>query len=674
MTEIKTKEKTSYSQVLNVDNSILLDINFDEIDPPLDNPNKRKLKEIISNEHDNGTIFKTPQSVRKRKRRISHADETRRSKESSLVSKTSISSEISSQDILKCIAIDNLELTQTNESLNELEHDDEYSNVITNPTTNSQYIENRLQRNPEAGSSPNELNCNQSKGINDENEHATKNKTPKQVSKYKKLLPVSSFAFREMGSFFGLTKHQKAFILQTKNIEKLYEWQEECLGLRAIHDRSNLIYALPTSGGKTLVAEIAMIREVLLRKRNVIFVLPYVSIVQEKINDLMPFAVEFDFLLEEYCAGKGSIPPIKRRKKNTIFISTIEKSQILFDSLYENNRLNEVGMIVVDELHMLGDEKRGYHLEVLLSKAVFHKQPHIQIIAMSATISNLKEIARFLNADVYTREFRPVELKEYVKIGSDIFSVDGKTRYISDAFKVSRNDFGKEYTRQMLKRDPDHLAALSLEIIPKSSCLIFCATKQNCENVAKLLTELLPQELIEWKKEEKSTLMEHIKADANGRICPILAKTIPFGIAYHHSGMTNDERKHLEEAYRCNIICIICCTSTLAAGVNLPARRVIIRSPYVGQHFLTLSRYKQMIGRAGRAGKCSSGESILVCDPKDYQKLTTLLCSKMDETISGFVQDVSGMFIETVILNLIGTKVATSIDDLIDFFKCSLLS
>jgi POLQ-like helicase len=121
------------------------------------------------------------------------------------------------------------------------------------------------------------------------------------------------------------------------------------LNLRAIHDRSNLIYALPTSGGKTLVAEIVMTREVVLRKKNVIFVLPYVSIVQEKVQDLMPFALEFDFLVEEYCAGKGKK---NTRKKNTIYICTIEKSQILFDSLYENGRLGEIGLIVVDELHM----------------------------------------------------------------------------------------------------------------------------------------------------------------------------------------------------------------------------------------------------------------------------------------------------------------------------------
>jgi POLQ-like helicase len=487
------------------------------------------------------------------------------------------------------------------------------------------------------------------------------------------VLPEMSMSMKipRPGPFFGLTLSHKKFLLETKKIDDLYDWQKECLSLRAIQERTNLIYALPTSGGKTLVAEIAMFREVLLRKKNVIFILPFVSIVQEKVQDLMPFAVEYNFLVEEYCAGKGQIPPVKRTKRHAIYICTIEKGSILLDSLYGLNRQNEIGLVVVDELHSLGDDQRGYVLESFLTKVV--QMPLIQVIGMSATISNLTEVASFLKADIYTRDFRPVELTEYAKIGCDIFSIDSNANSVKDAFKKVRS-CGAKYDQNMSRCDPDHLVELVVEIVPKNSCLVFCATKKNCENVAILLANNLPLELKNYKCTQKKSLIESMKADSNGQMCKILAQTLPFGVAYHHSGLTRDERKRIEDAYRNGLIQIICCTSTLAAGVNLPAKRVIIRSPHVGKSFLTLTKYKQMVGRAGRAGKCDAGDSIVICSPKDFENLTNLLCSQMDETISGYITNSNYKYLKTSILNLIGMTKANSIDNLIDHFKNSLLN
>lgn len=136
----------------------------------------------------------------------------------------------------------------------------------------------------------------------------------------------------------------------------------------AIEKRNNLIYALPTSGGKTLVSEIIILREIICRRRNCLFILPYVSIVQEKIWALSPFAVQLDFLLEEYAGGKGCLPPRKRRNKRSIYIATIEKGLALFDSLIEASRVNEIGLIVIDELHIVGEGGRGAILETLLTK------------------------------------------------------------------------------------------------------------------------------------------------------------------------------------------------------------------------------------------------------------------------------------------------------------------
>ncbi|VEN57914.1 unnamed protein product, partial [Callosobruchus maculatus] len=237
-------------------------------------------------------------------------------------------------------------------------------------------------------------------------------------------------SFQCLGPFYGLPNKLKELIKLYKGIDEMYDWQDECLRLPAIESRKNLIYALPTSGGKTLVAEILMFREIMCYRRNAIFILPYVSIVQEKVWALSPFGIALDFLVEEYASSKGIYPPRKRRRKNSVYVATIEKALGIINSLIESGRLHEIGLIVVDELHLIGEEGRGATLEACLTKIMFLKDSFlfhiadIQIIGMSATIGNLPDISKFLNADIYTKNFRPVELVEYVKCGKEICKVN----------------------------------------------------------------------------------------------------------------------------------------------------------------------------------------------------------------------------------------------------------
>uniref|UniRef100_A0A6P7FQQ0 Helicase POLQ-like n=1 Tax=Diabrotica virgifera virgifera TaxID=50390 RepID=A0A6P7FQQ0_DIAVI len=368
----------------------------------------------------------------------------------------------------------------------------------------------------------------------------------------------SKSVFVPLGPFYGLPLKVKQLIQQYKGIEELYDWQDECLKLPAIESKRNLIYGLPTSGGKTLVAEILMFRELLCCRKNAIFILPYVSIVQEK--------------------NMIEIPA---------FYSVVKCS----------------------------------------SKA------NIQIIAMSATIGNIADLCKFLNADVYTKNFRPVELTEYVKCTNKIAKVNwnytNEEDILTDHKKI---DF--KYSDSIQKLDPDMLGGLVMEVIPNGSCLIFCPSKKNCENVANLLCKLCKPELKKYKQAEKEQLIHALK-DEGGILCDILAVSIQYGIAYHHSGLTSDERRIIEEGFRAGIIYVICCTSTLAAGVNLPAKRVILRSPYIGKDFINLSRYKQMVGRAGRAGLGETGESILITQPPDLPKVVELMMSPMNRAMSG---------------------------------------
>ncbi|CAK6983025.1 helicase POLQ-like, partial [Scomber scombrus] len=416
----------------------------------------------------------------------------------------------------------------------------------------------------------------------------------------------------DLGPFFGLPTKVKDLIYNLRGIKSLYDWQETCLNLDCVHQRKNLIYSLPTSGGKTLVAEILILRELLCRKKDCLFILPYISLVQEKVRGLASFGLELDFMVEEYAGSKGKFPPMKKRKQRSLYIATIEKAHSLVNSLIETDRLDHLGLVVVDELHMLGDGSRGAVIEMTLAK-VLYVSKMTQIIGMSATLGNIKDLQTFLKAENYTNDFRPVQLKEYVKLNDTIYEVDPKEE---DCFRLSR-PLNYKYSSSMQKIDPDHIIALVTEVIPNHSCLVFCPTKKNCENVASMICKYLKEDFLRHREKEKSVLLRDLKDSGNGSVCPVLRRTVPFGLAYHHSGLTSEERKLVEEAYSNGVLCLLTCTSTLAAGINLPARRVILRSPYVATDFLKRSQYKQMVGRAGRAGIDTEGESILILQDRD---------------------------------------------------------
>ncbi|KAL6078258.1 hypothetical protein STEG23_006515 [Scotinomys teguina] len=470
----------------------------------------------------------------------------------------------------------------------------------------------------------------------------------------------------DIGPFYSLPSKVRDLYAQLKGIKKLYDWQHTCLTLSSVQKRKNLIYSLPTSGGKTLVAEILMLQELLCRQKDVLMILPYVAIVQEKISSLSSFGIELGFFVEEYAGSKGRFPPTKRREKKSLYIATIEKGHSLVNALIESRRISTLGLVVVDELHMIGEGSRGATLEMTLAKVLYTSKT-TQIIGMSATLNNVEDLQEFLKAEYYTSQFRPVELKEYLKVNDTIYEVDGRA---ADGMTFSRL-LNYKYSDALKRMDPDHLVALVTEVIPNYSCLVFCPSKKNCENVAEMLCKFLSKDYLKHREKEKCEVIKNLRNVGGGKVCPVLKRTIPFGVAYHHSGLTSDERKLLEEAYSTGVLCLLTCTSTLAAGVNLPARRVILRAPYVAREFLRRNQYKQMIGRAGRAGMDTVGESILLLQEKDKEQVLELINGPLENCYSHLVEEFT-KGIQSLFLSLIGLKIATSLSDVYQFMNGTL--
>jgi len=481
----------------------------------------------------------------------------------------------------------------------------------------------------------------------------------------------------DVGPFYGLPSVVGELYHKHKGVKELFPWQVKCLSSAPVKNKTNLLYSLPTSGGKTMVAEIIMLQEILCYKRNVVFVLPYVSLVQEKIRSLTPFALELGFHLEEYAGSRGKFPPVKRRHKQNLFICTIEKAHSLFNSLVAEGRESELGLVVVDEVHMLGEQGRGANLESFLTKLSYVSEKRgteVQLVAMSATVGNLSELATFLKADLFTDKYRPVELREFVKVGRDVMEVKSDE---GEQFKFCRKVSEAE---QLMKQiDEDAVSQLVLEVFPEHSVLLFCDSKKRCENVSEMVAKVISiscdkkNSIIEFKQKEKMALLSALSSEGSGFICPTLRRTIPYGLAYHHSGLTMDERKLLEEAFLSGTIGVICCTSTLAAGVNLPARRVIIRSPFMGRNQLTNAQYKQMVGRAGRAGMDTHGESFLLVKENLTRIVPDIVVAPVEKCFSS-LHTGGGRGLPALILNCLYLGLISTPGDINDLLNYSLMS
>lgn len=139
-------------------------------------------------------------------------------------------------------------------------------------------------------------------------------------------------------------------------------------------------------------------------------ILPYISLIHEKANSLNSITSSLNLVISTYSGADGG----NRLSEGThIAISTIEKANGIINRLIEEDRLNELGIVVVDELHTLGEAQRGYLLEIIMTKLLIYKKSKIQIIGLSATIPNIEIISKWLKGYYYICNYRPVPLHEY---------------------------------------------------------------------------------------------------------------------------------------------------------------------------------------------------------------------------------------------------------------------
>lgn len=466
-----------------------------------------------------------------------------------------------------------------------------------------------------------------------------------------------------------------------KGIVKMFDWQVKCLNNpRVLMENRHLVYSAPTSAGKTLVSEILMIKSVLERKKKALLILPFVSVVREKMFYLQDLLSSSGIRVDGFFGGYS---PPGGFEATQLAICTIEKANSIVNKLLEQNKLDTLGIIVVDEVHLIGDPNRGYILELLLAKILYmtKKYPAIQIqlVAMSATLPQLELLCQWLQADMFTTDFRPVALNEMMKVNRHIYN--NKMEIIRSLDE--ENDYGN---------DQDNIAQLCLETIAdKCSVIVFCPTKERCEKLAVFVAETIQGFLkkdSEFAERIKGAVQMDRLAEVKSQLklnCPtgldhVLSKSVSYGCAFHHASLTTEERDIIETSFKNGALKLIAATSTLSSGVNLPARRVIIRTPMFGGKVMSSLVYKQMIGRAGRTGKDTVGESILVCTEQNrasgeelvmaqiLNPITSCLVTKTPD--DGVEYNMNNM--KRVLLEIIAAGVATTNDDLKLFVHSTL--
>lgn len=371
---------------------------------------------------------------------------------------------------------------------------------------------------------------------------------------------------------------------------------------RGILDGKNILVTTPTASGKTLIAMMAIVKAIE-RGLKAVYLTPLRALASEKYDDLK--------ILEQLDLGSGRKIKVavatgdydssgKELASADVVVLTNEK----MDTLFRHNAewLGDVGLFVSDEVHLLGDRERGPTLEMMLTKIRRH-YTQAQIVALSATVANSDEIAGWLACELVESNWRPTKLVEGVYEYGTVKMSDGTK------FQVDSSDASSAV----------NIAIDSLD--GGGQALIFAETRKRAASLAAKAAEGVYRRLDKATKEQAARASSEIldRGD-DSELTKTLAQLVTKGVAFHHAGLGSSSREVVEDSFKKGVIKLLTATPTLAAGVNLPARRVVIASilrydsDYGGSMPISILEYKQLCGRAGRPKYDTAGEAIIVSE------------------------------------------------------------
>lgn len=442
--------------------------------------------------------------------------------------------------------------------------------------------------------------------------------------------------------------------IKRKGLSELYPPQEGAIRAGLLEGRS-LVVASPTASGKTLIAIMAAFVKVK-GGRKVIYLAPLRALATEKyseFSELSEFGIRTAISTGDYDTSGESLG------KADIIVLTNER----FDSIMRQrvSWLGSVGLFIADEVHLAGNDSRGPTLEMILTK-ILHLGLDAQILSLSATISNAGMVAEWLRSEPVEVDWRPVPLRQGVYDYSRIVFTDGEER------PLPRSTYG-----------PPIDAAMET-LRGGGQALVFANTRRRAVSLATRASELTQRFLDEGEKKAVAEAARRILSSGEETsLSKLLAEIVAKGSAFHHAGLEAEHRRIVEDYYRARAIKLLASTPTLAMGLNLPARRVVVADmtrydvESGGNTEISVLEYRQMAGRAGRPQYDKYGETVII--PPSYRSASQVLehyASEPPEPIMSKLAEESAMRMHT--LATIATAVGLSKADLDGLFDKTLLA
>ncbi len=350
---------------------------------------------------------------------------------------------------------------------------------------------------------------------------------------------------------------QVVTLLENEGLDQFYPPQEDAIKAGVL-DGKNLVLASPTASGKTLVAEICILKHILERNGKAIYLAPLRALASEKFKEFQRYSSIKKPSGEHLRIGMStgdydsSDPWLGRYD---IIISTNEKA----DSLLRHRApwMNELSLVVADEIHLLTEHERGPTLEVVLTRLT-EINPNIQVLALSATVRNAEEVGQWLHAGSVTTDWRPVPLREGIYNLGQLQFNDGSSRTIQSGTKTPVLD-------------------IALDVLSSGGqALIFTETRRSAVEMGRKAAIAVKPRISKIEERSLNTIAERILSSGEKtRLGEALASQIASGAGFHHAGLGH------------------------------------------GRYPISVLEYKQFCGRAGRPKYDKYGESVLIARNQD---------------------------------------------------------